>query len=91
MLEEDQAALLDYLSTLVAREYVVYNDPRMRVPLWEIRSMWKHSIVRSLFFDAGDRLLVVTHIFQKKSGSIPKSSLQRGLERMERWRRERMK
>lgn len=28
MLKDDQAALLDYLSTLVAKEYVVYNNPR---------------------------------------------------------------
>jgi hypothetical protein len=26
--KHDQAALLDYLSTLVAKEYVVYNNPR---------------------------------------------------------------
>lgn len=28
MLKDDEAALLDYLSTLVAKEYVVYNNPR---------------------------------------------------------------
>ena len=28
----DDAALLDYLSTLVAKEYVVYNNPRAASP-----------------------------------------------------------
>jgi hypothetical protein len=28
MLKESESALLDYLSTLVAKEYVVYNNPR---------------------------------------------------------------
>jgi hypothetical protein len=28
MLKDDEAALLDYLATLVAKEYVVYNNPR---------------------------------------------------------------
>jgi len=28
MLKDDEPALLDYLATLVAKEYVVYNNPR---------------------------------------------------------------
>jgi hypothetical protein len=28
MVKDDEAALLDYLATLVAKEYVVYNNPR---------------------------------------------------------------
>lgn len=55
-------------------------------PLWELRSMWQHSIARTLFFGADGRLLIVTHIFQKRSGQIPKTALQRGLERMNRWK-----
>jgi phage-related protein len=43
--------------------------------LWELRSRWKHRIARSLFFEAGGRLLVVTTIFQKKSEAIPKTVL----------------
>lgn len=57
-------------------------------PLWELRSLWQHSIARSLLFQAGGRLLVVTHIFQKKSGPLPKAAMERALQRMERWRKE---
>lgn len=60
-------------------------------PLWELRSMWRHSIARSLFFEAGGRLLVVTHIFQKKFGLMPKPAIKRALERRDRWRGERRK
>jgi len=60
-------------------------------PLWELRSMWQHSIARTLFFEHRGRLLVVTHIFQKKSGSIPRTAMRRGLERMELWREDRKK
>ncbi len=28
LFKDDDAALLDYLATLVAKEYVVYNNPR---------------------------------------------------------------
>jgi hypothetical protein len=28
MVKDDEAGLLDYLATLVAKEYVVYNNPR---------------------------------------------------------------
>jgi hypothetical protein len=28
MIKDSEPALLDYLSTLVAKEYVVYNNPR---------------------------------------------------------------
>lgn len=28
LLKDDDGALLDYLATLVAKEYVVYNNPR---------------------------------------------------------------
>ena len=28
MVKDSESALLDYLSTLVAKEYVVYNNPR---------------------------------------------------------------
>ena len=41
--------------------------------LWELRTRWQHRIARSLFFEAGGRLLVVTTIFQKKSQAIPKA------------------
>lgn len=57
-------------------------------PLWELRSLWQHSIARSLFFEAGARLLVVTHIFQKKSGPLPRAAVDRAFQRMERWRKE---
>ena len=58
-------------------------------PLWELRSMWQHSIARTLLFEERGRLLVVTHIFQKKTGPVPKTALDRGLKRMESWRKER--
>ena len=61
----------------------------MGTPLWELRSMSRHSIARTLFFEAGGRLLIVTHLFQKTSGPIPKAALSRGLKRMDRWKRER--
>ncbi len=54
--------------------------------LWELRS-WQHPIARSLFFEAGGRLLVVTTIFQKKTQAIPKTVLKRAEERMEGWRK----
>ena len=28
LVKDDEASLLDYLATLVAKEYVVYNNPR---------------------------------------------------------------
>ena len=31
LVKSDERALLDYLSTLVAKEYVVYNNPRAAV------------------------------------------------------------
>jgi hypothetical protein len=31
LLKNDEPALLDYLATLVAKEYVVYNNPRAAV------------------------------------------------------------
>jgi ribosome-binding protein aMBF1 (putative translation factor) len=46
--------------------------------LWELRSRWQHRIARSLFFEAGGRLLVVTTIFKKKTQAIPKTALKRG-------------
>ena len=55
--------------------------------LWELRSRWQHRIARSLFFEAGGRLMVVTTIFQKKSDAIPKAALRRAEERMMRWKR----
>lgn len=55
--------------------------------LWELRSRWQHRIARSLFFEAGGRLLVVTTIFQKKTQAIPKTVLERAEERMARWRK----
>lgn len=58
-------------------------------PLWELRTRWQHRIARSLFFEAGGRLLVVTAIFQKKTQAIPKSALKRATDRMERWKEER--
>lgn len=54
--------------------------------LWELRSRWQHRIVRSLFFEAGGRLLVVTTIFQKKTQAIPKTVLRRAEERMKKWK-----
>lgn len=53
--------------------------------LWELRSRWQHRIARSLFFEAGGRLLVVTTIFQKKTQAIPKTVLERARGRMEKW------
>ena len=32
MVKDDEAGLLDYLATLVAKEYVVYNNPRSSAP-----------------------------------------------------------
>ena len=61
----------------------------MGTDLWELRSRWQHRIARSLFFESKGRLLVVTTIFQKKTGAIPKSSLKRAQERMQRWKKER--
>lgn len=55
--------------------------------LWELRSRWQHRIARSLFFEAGSRLLVVTTIFQKKTSSIPKTTLSRAVERMGKWKK----
>jgi phage-related protein len=55
--------------------------------LWELRSRWQHRIARSLFFEAGGRLLVVTAIFQKKTEAIPKAPLKRALDRMEKWKK----
>jgi phage-related protein len=55
--------------------------------LWEVRSRWQHRIARSLFFEAGGRLLVVTTIFQKKTQAIPKNVLKRGQDRMARWKK----
>jgi phage-related protein len=54
-------------------------------PLWELRTRWQHRIARSLFFEAGGRLLVVTTIFQKKTQAIPASVLKRAERRMDRW------
>jgi phage-related protein len=42
-------------------------------PLWELRTRWQHRIARSLFFEAGSRLLLVTTIFQKKTDALPKT------------------
>lgn len=55
--------------------------------LWELRSRWQHRIARSLFFEAGGRLLVVTTIFQKKTQAIPKAVIKRAEERMEKWKK----
>lgn len=55
--------------------------------LWELRSRWQHRIARSLFFEAGGRLLVVTTIFQKKAQAIPKAALKRAQERMQMWKK----
>ena len=52
--------------------------------LWELRSRWQHRLARSLFFEWGGRLLVVTTIFQKKTQAIPKTVLKRAQDRMER-------
>lgn len=57
--------------------------------LWELRTRWQHRIARSLFFEAGGRLLVVATIFQKKEREIPSAVKKRALERMDRWRKER--
>jgi len=57
--------------------------------LWELRSMWGHRIARSLFFEAGGMLMVVTTVFQKKSGPIPEAELRRAKVRMARWKQER--
>jgi phage-related protein len=62
---------------------------RIRGTLWELRTLWQHRIARSLFFEAGGRLLVVTTIFQKKGDAIPAAAKKRALDRMDRWRRER--
>ena len=32
LVKDDEASLLDYLATLVAKEYVVYNNPRATAP-----------------------------------------------------------
>jgi phage-related protein len=55
--------------------------------LWELRSRRQHRIARSLFFEAGGRLLVVTTIFQKKTQAIPKTVLKRAEERMAKWKK----
>lgn len=55
--------------------------------LWELRSRWQHRLARSLFFEAGGRLLVVTSIFQKKTQAIPRTVVKRGEDRMERWKK----
>lgn len=55
--------------------------------LWELRSRWQHRIARSMFFEAGGRLLVVTTIFQKKTKAIPAAALNRAVERMEKWKK----
>lgn len=55
--------------------------------LWELRSRWQHRIARSLFFEAGGRLLVVTTIFQKKTQAIPETVLKRAEERTEKWKK----
>jgi hypothetical protein len=34
MVKDSEPALLDYLSTLVAKEYVVYNNPRASSTIW---------------------------------------------------------
>ncbi|MFA5787180.1 MAG: type II toxin-antitoxin system RelE/ParE family toxin [Actinomycetota bacterium] len=57
--------------------------------LWELRSMWGHRIARSLFFEAGGMLMVVTTVFQKKSGPIPDTVVRRAKGRMARWQQER--
>ena len=54
-----------------------------------MRTRWQHRIARSLFFEAGGRLLVVATIFQKKEREIPSGVKKRALERMDRWRKER--
>lgn len=58
-------------------------------PLWELRTRWQHRIARSLFFEAGGRLLVVTTIFQKKTDKLPAAAITRALARMARWQKER--
>ena len=32
LVKDDEVSLLDYLATLVAKEYVVYNNPRAATP-----------------------------------------------------------
>jgi phage-related protein len=54
--------------------------------LWELRSRWQNRIARSVFFEAGGRLLVVTTIFQKKTQAIPKTVLKRADEWMQKWK-----
>ena len=54
-----------------------------------VRTLWQHRIARSLFFEAGGRLLVVATIFQKKEREITSAVKKRAVERMERWRKER--
>jgi phage-related protein len=54
--------------------------------LWELRSRWQKRIARSVFFEAGGRLLVVTTTFQKKTQAIPKTVLKRADERMQKWK-----
>lgn len=55
--------------------------------LWELRSRWQHRIARSVFFEAGGRLIVVAAIFQKKTHGIPEQVLVRAEERMKKWKR----
>jgi phage-related protein len=57
--------------------------------LWELRTLWQHRIARSLFFEAGGRLLLVTTIFQKKGKRDPGGGDEQALDRMVRWRKER--
>ena len=57
--------------------------------LWELHTLWQQRIARSLFFEAGGRLLIVTTIFQKKGNEIPVAARKRALDRMARWRKER--
>ncbi len=44
LVKDDEAALLDYLATLVAKEYVVYNNPR--VPIDEFSEEMVRMLVR---------------------------------------------
>jgi hypothetical protein len=44
LVKDDEAALLDYLATLVAKEYVVYNNPR--VPADELAEEMVRIVVR---------------------------------------------
>src|SRR2546427_8238907 len=56
--------------------------------LWELRTLWQHRIARSLFFEAGGRLLHVGTIFPKKEGGIPSARYKRAPAPVERWRDE---